>query len=577
MQNLPDESASEQQSFDEEEIKAKSVSRKTRFREYLTIISPSIRRNWPIWLVSLFTFLNGAWSITSILLTRVPQRVQYFLPFGVVHWTRLLTLVIGFILIYLSIHLFQRRRTAWWVAILATGLAILAHSIHPRIFYAALPDVATFVLLLIFRERFSVRSESRNIKLGLLLLLGSFFLALLYGTIGFLMLGVKDFGMAFSFHDAIIRTLRQFALFGNTDLVAATRQARWFLDSLDTICLVAIGFALYSLFRPIVYRFVELPQERAHALTIVEKNGNSTFDYFKTWSDKSFFFSGTRQSFIAYHTISGVAFCLADPVGPEEEKSVLITNFLDYCERNGWMAVFMMPDDPAPYAKVGLSMLKIGEEATVDLDEFCNHTVNEKYFRYIYRKLEAEGHKVTRHRPPLSNDVLNEVADITKHWLNLPHHREYGFFQGHFDRSYLEKCNVAIVRDKNGKALAFINEVHSYRPGEATFDMMRHLPGLHWGTMDYLFSCEMITLHNEGYKTFNFGVAPFVGIGERPDATLTEKAVNQILVRLDRFVHSKGIKQYKLKFKPQWKDSFVAYQGGPIGLIKIGLTINRIL
>ncbi|HXY73723.1 MAG TPA: phosphatidylglycerol lysyltransferase domain-containing protein, partial [Dehalococcoidales bacterium] len=107
--------------------------------------------------------------------------------------------------------------------------------------------------------------------------------------------------------------------------------------------------------------------------------------------------------------------------------------------------------------------------------------------------------------------------------------------------------------------------------------MMRHLPGLHWGTMDYLFSCEMITLHNEGYKTFNFGVAPFVGIGERPDATLTEKAVNQILVRLDRFVHSKGIKQYKLKFKPQWKDSFVAYQGGPIGLIKIGLTINRIL
>ncbi|HXY74124.1 MAG TPA: hypothetical protein VEH58_02255, partial [Dehalococcoidales bacterium] len=97
MQNIPDESTSEQQSFDDEVKIEKSVSHKTRFREYLTIISPSIRKNWPIWLVSLVTFLNGAWSITSILLTRVPQRVQYFLPFGVVHWTRLLTLVIGFI------------------------------------------------------------------------------------------------------------------------------------------------------------------------------------------------------------------------------------------------------------------------------------------------------------------------------------------------------------------------------------------------------------------------------------------------------------------------------------------------
>ena len=95
--------------------------------------------------------------------------------------------------------------------------------------------------------------------------------------------------------------------------------------------------------------------------------------------------------------------------------------------------------------------------------------------------------------------------------------------------------------------------------------------------MDYLFAQMMVIMKNKGYLTFNFGVAPFVGIGNRPDATLTEKTVNQIFERLDWFVHSKGIKQYKLKFEPQWKDSFVAYQGGPIGLLRIGLAINRIL
>jgi lysylphosphatidylglycerol synthetase-like protein (DUF2156 family) len=130
----------------------------------MAVKSVLLRQNWPIWLVSLVTFLNGVWSIVSILLTRVPGRVQYFLPFGVYHWTRSLTLVVGFILVYLSLHLVQRRRAVWWVAVFAAGLEIVAHVLHLRTWYTALPQTATFVLLLIFRDRFTVRSESRNIR-----------------------------------------------------------------------------------------------------------------------------------------------------------------------------------------------------------------------------------------------------------------------------------------------------------------------------------------------------------------------------------------------------------------------------
>ena len=63
----------------------------------------------------------------------------------------------------------------------------------------------------------------------------------------------------------------------------------------------------------------------------------------------------------------------------------------------------------------------------------------------------------------------------------------------------------------------------------------------------------------------------------RPDATLMEKAINQIFERLDWFLHSKGIRQYKLKFEPEWRDVFVAYQGGPMGLLRVALNVNRIL
>jgi phosphatidylglycerol lysyltransferase len=95
--------------------------------------------------------------------------------------------------------------------------------------------------------------------------------------------------------------------------------------------------------------------------------------------------------------------------------------------------------------------------------------------------------------------------------------------------------------------------------------------------MDYLFTQMMVIMKSEGYHTFNFGVAPFVGIGNRAEATLAEKTVNQIFERLDWFLHSKGIRQYKLKFEPQWKDVYVAYQGGPMGLLRVALNVNRIL
>ena len=87
----------------------------------------------------------------------------------------------------------------------------------------------------------------------------------------------------------------------------------------------------------------------------------------------------------------------------------------------------------------------------------------------------------------------------------------------------------------------------------------------------------MISLKEQGFKTFNFAVAPFAGMSSRPDSTLTERAVNQIFETLDWFLHSKGIKQYKVKFEPEWRDIFVVYQGGPIGLLRVALNVNRIL
>ena len=528
-------------------------------------------------IVSLTIFINGLVGILQVLLTRFPHHPRLYgvlLPFGVFHWSRTLTLSLGFMLIYLSLRLLQRRKVAWWIAISASSVALVTHLGQFRLWYTAFAPAVTLVVLLVYRRRFTVHAEPRSITQGLILLGLCVVVAISYGTLGFWFLDKRDFGISFSMTDSMVRTLRELSLIGNSDLRPATRHARWFIDSFHIFGIVIASFAAYSLFRPVAYRVVALPHERARAKQIVTKSGRSSYDYFKTWTDKSFFFSDTGKSFISYRVLMGVAVCLGDPVGVENEMEHITVTFLKFCTNNGWLVAFLLPDLIPMYKQLGFSLLKIGEGAVVDLKHFCESTAKKKYFRYIRRKMESEGYSLTRYKPPQAQSLLDEVEDVSKEWLSMPGHREFGFLQGNFKREYLACTPLTILLDHAGQAIAFINEIPSYRPGEATIDMMRHRPGVHWGAMDYIFQELMQSLWQDGYQTFYLGLA---GIADKPGPTLVEKAIFQISTHFNWLIHSKGIRQYKEKFEPQWEDRYLVYYGSPLTLAKIALAVIRVL
>ena len=536
------------------------------------------RQEWPVWLVAFVTFVNGLVSIVAVLMTRFhePRLFGTIFPFGVYHWSRSVTVALGFVLIYLSYNLLERRLAAWWLAITISMVVFLSHAAHPLLWPAALAPALTIGLLLIFRRRFRVRSEVRNIWRGFIILGISVAVVVGYGTLGFWLLSSRDFGITFSPFNALARTLKEFTLLGNSDLVAYTRFARWFLDSLNLIGIVAGAFAAYSLFRPVAYRLAVLPHEQNEATNLIRQYGQSSYDYFKDKSDKSFFFSKSRRTFIAYRTIAGVALCLGDPVGPEEEIEETTAAFLSFCSDNAWVVTFVIPDRVPMYRKTGLSLLKIGEEGIINLEHFQTQTMNRKYFRYIRRKIQGDGYVFVRHKPPHSKQLIDEVEQVSREWMTMPHHREIGFLQGIFSRHYIAETNLATIRDGTGQLVAWVNEVPSLRPGEATFDMMRHLPGIHWGIMDYLFTNLMVALRQEGFLTLNMGIAPLAGVGKRPGDTLLEKAIFQIYERFGG-VSMKGLRQYKLKFEPSWEERFIAYQGSAVNLVRIGIAISRVL
>jgi phosphatidylglycerol lysyltransferase len=272
-----------------------------------------------------------------------------------------------------------------------------------------------------------------------------------------------------------------------------------------------------------------------------------------------------------------VAFCLGDPVGPEDDLENNAREFLGFCSDNGWLVVFLVPTLLPMYQQLGLSTLRVGKEAIVDLDHFNSYTVKTKYFRKIRRRFEERGYKLSRYEHPHPRTLLDEMEEISNIWISSPGRREYNFIEGSFDRGYVAATPVYVLRDSTERPLAFVNEITSNRPGEANFDLARHLPKLPYGTMDYVFTELMLAMKQKGYHSFDFGMAPMAGVGDGSEATMGERAVRQLYERVRVFASYRGLRDYKIKFEPNWEDRFVAYQGGPIGLVRIATAIGRAL
>ncbi len=552
--------------------------------------------DWPVWLVAGVTFLSGLVGIVQPLLARVaahPRLFSALVPYELYHFSKSLTTAFGFMLIYLSYNLLRKKRLAWMLALSISALSVLvlaARSGSEHFLwlppgspgthlpdFSSLPSVAALLLLVASRKYYTVHSSIRTIRQGLTFVALALCLALSWGTLGFWLLDVRDFGINFELSDALLRTIRQFTLIGNADLVPRTRYAAGFLQSLQILGSLAAVFAAYNLFRPLEYQLATLPHEQKLVKAILEAHGRTALDWYKLLTDKSYFFSCHHDAVIAYKTALNVAISLGDPVGPASEFPELIARFRSYCLNNGWSTAFLQttPDYLLIYRAAGFDFLKIGEDAVVDLGIFCKKTINKKAFKAPLRKLEKEGYTLVLCQPPHAEQLLLEVESISQEWLSLPGRRERGFSLGSFDLKALQSTPIFVLKDKDGRIIAFVNQVRSYRKGEATIDMMRHRVDVPGGAMDFLFARLFLDLLQQGYSHFSLGLAALGGCSGGPGASLEERAVHQIYEHMNRFFSYKGLRRYKEKFDPSWEERFLVYEGKTPGLIKAAIALAR--
>ncbi len=279
--------------------------------------------------------------------------------------------------------------------------------------------------------------------------------------------------------------------------------------------------------------------------------------------DKSFLFNAERTAFLMYARSGRSWVALGDPVGPPAEWPDLIWQFREMVDQTaGWPVFYQVSGEALPfYLDLGLSFVKLGEEARVRLDGFSLQGPTRSELRYAHKRAQKDGASFEVVPVEAVPALLADLQGISDEWLTSRHTKEKGFSLGRFDPGYLRHFPMALVR-RQGRIVAFANLWLSGDQEEIAVDLMRHGQDSGYGVMDYLFIETMLWSQTQGYRWFSFGVAPLSGMRDNTLAPLWNR-VGAFLYRHGEDLYNfQGLRRYKEKFLPVWRPRFMASPGG---------------
>ena len=498
-----------------------------------------------------------------------------------------LPLVSGLTLVYLGTLLHRRKRAAWAVLIplytfiLGSNIIQLLEHIGPHrpevILRNILLPLSVVATLIFFRQVFNVKSAIQNFSVSLRAIVIMILVITGYGTAGYVLLDEHDFHQPISPVQALHHTVDQFDFTTSQQLTPYTRRASVFVDSLNIMSAVALGYIIISLFQPIRSKLTSQMHNREQALELLKHHSADSEDFFKIWpTDKSYFSYG--QAALAYRVQRGVGLVVGDPFGNAHAFGSLVNDFAQLCRLNDWLPAFIhVPETSLPlYEKHGFQAQKIGEEAVVDTQKFIATTAHEKYFRQIQNKFGKQGYTWEALKPPHQQALLSRLEEVSHDWLELPGRQERGFMMGYFTDDYMQQSTIIVARDAAGTIQAFLNQIPTYQPDEANFDLLRHNKKALGNVNDYLLMAFIQTAHQDGYKTVNLGLCPLSGLSkDTQDKSVIDSAMRFVYANGDRFYSFSGLHRFKSKYEPTWRSRYMVYKGGIRSFSRAMYALNK--
>lgn len=300
--------------------------------------------------------------------------------------------------------------------------------------------------------------------------------------------------------------------------------------------------------------------ERAQAIA---QRSPATYANLVLRGDKAIMFDDARDTFLMYGRSGRSWVAMGDPVGTPAGTRELLWRFRDLCDRfDGWCVFFEVREQRrGDYAELGLVLTPVGEQARVELARFSLDGPAHRELRHARARLLKQGCRFEIVPAAGVPALLPDLADVSRAWLAEKATHEKGFSNASFDAGYLANFPVALVR-REERVVAFANLWLGAGQEELSIDLMRRLPSAPHGTMDFLF-CELLLWgQSQGYRWFDFGMAPLSGLDKREAHPLWSRVATLLYRHGEHFYNFEGLRRYKAKFDPVWTPLYLASPGG---------------
>ncbi|MEO5977223.1 MAG: phosphatidylglycerol lysyltransferase domain-containing protein [Chryseolinea sp.] len=514
-------------------------------------------------LPAIFILLMGVVNTVSALTPAIPERLHLlrdFIPFSITEFSNVAVLLMGIGLIIISAFLLTGARNAWQGAIVVSALSLVGHLTKAFDYEEAIVALVCLGTLWYTRNayfvKFNISFNEKGIQKVALLVLA----LLTYSIGGFYWLRMRHLEFDFTIGESIKAAL-QSMVFITGKLTPHTKTGHFFLYSIQYGSIMLCIYVCYLLYRGTKRKTITPAEEEAYstAVSILDKFGQSSIDYFKLSFEKQFFFNASKDAFLSYAESKHYMVVLENPVAPDEvSRAALLSDFETFAKHRGLRTFYyrVTEEDLFVYRSMKKQAILLGQEAIVDLRNFTLEGGARKSIRNALRKIETGGYHLKILDAPLKDGIVQQLKTVSAEWLSQDGHAEAGFSQGIFDESEIKKCTVLTLQNQEEKIFAFISLIPGYKPGEATYDLIRKTGDAPNGTLDYLLIKVMEYFKSKNYSSLNMGLAPMAG--------LRGSNVNELVLRFYRD-HSKqasnfkGLYEYKSKFDPTWENRYLIY------------------
>jgi lysyl-tRNA synthetase class 2 len=468
----------------------------------------------------------GAVSIVSALtpaLTSRSEVIRGVLPEGALQFAGALTLAFGIALLWLSVALARRKRRAWQVAVLLMLGTALSHLVKGLDFEEASASLLVLAGLVYRRRSFVVEGDPESVR------------PLLYTAVG---LGAVSAVMAMGAQHPLPERVE---------------------EGLGILAAALVFRALALWLRPFARNLHQTGDARADAQRIVTETGSDTLSFFALRDDKSYFFSPSGRTFLAYRVLGGVALVSGDPIGDEAESGELVVEFRRVAQARGWRtAILASREELLPlYRSMGLKPVYLGDEAVVVPRDFSLEGRPIRKVRQSVTRLEREGYRTRIVQVADVDEALAaELLAVSAEWRGRSPERGFTMTM---DGIFCYPESLVAVAERDGKVGGFLHLVPVPATGGLSLASMRRRQQMPNGLMEFLLARTIEWAGQRDVPEFSLNFSVFADLIRDPRPGW-QWAARFALLRLDRLFQLDRLLRFNRKFFPEWRPRYVCLE-----------------